>query len=435
MIRTSKLASSIQPSATLAAGAKARELKAKGVTVYDFSLGEPDFDTPKHICDAADKAVRAGQTHYTPSAGTAEARKAVAAWYGKVHGLAVGPENVILSNGAKQSIHNALAATVGPGDEVIIPTPYWVSYSDLVKMTGAAAVLVDATFESGFKMTPAQLRSAITPRTRLLMLNSPCNPTGTVYTRAELEALVDVFGETDAAILSDEIYEQLTFGDSKPTCVATLRPGLKDRVITVSGASKSYAMTGWRMGWAVAPAAVVKAMDTIQSQETSCPSSVSQAALIAALEGPQGCVAEMRAEFAARRDLVFGRLKAMPGVQTFTPDGAFYAFFRVADHFGKTFGGVNVTDSLGFCAALLEQAHVNLVPGSAFGAEGFVRMSFATDRQTLDAGLTRLAEWLATGGGRGGAGSAGPGVGPLARAGGPPPPGPPYGFRLCQFST
>jgi aspartate aminotransferase len=397
MIRTSQLAASIQPSATLAAGAKARELRAKGLTVYDFSLGEPDFDTPKHIADAADKAVRAGQTHYTPSAGTAEARKAVAAWYGRYHGLTVGPENVILSNGSKHSLHNALAATVGPGDEVVIPTPYWVSYSDLVKMTGATAVLVETTYESGFKMSPAQLRAAITQRTRLLMLNSPCNPTGSTYTRAELESLVDVVGETDMAILSDEIYEQLTYGGAKPTCVATLRPGLKDRVITTSGASKSYAMTGWRIGWAVAPAAVVKAMDTIQSQETSCPSSISQAALIAALEGPQDCVAEMRAEFAARRDLVFARLNAMPGIQTFTPDGAFYAFFRVADHFGKMFGGAKVADSLGFCAALLEQAQVNLVPGSAFGAEGFVRMSFATDRKTLDAGLTRLAEWLMTG--------------------------------------
>ena len=397
MIRISKLAASVQPSATLAAGAKARQLKAAGVKVYDFSLGEPDFDTPKHICQAAEKAALGGQTHYTPTSGTAEVKAAIVRWYKKIHGYEFGPENVIVSNGAKHSIHNTLAATVGPGDEVIIPTPYWVSYSDLVSMTGAAPVLVTTTAASGFKMTPQQLKSAITPRTRMLMLNSPCNPTGTVYSRAELEAIVDVTLGTEAAILSDEIYEQLTYGDAKPTCVATLRPELKDRTITISGASKSYAMTGWRMGWAIAPAAVVKAMDTIQSQETSCPSSVSQAALIAALDGPQDCVAEMRTEFAARRELTVSLLRQIPGVTLPVPDGAFYAFFDVSSYFGKTFGDRKVTDSLSFCTALLEQAHVNLVPGSAFGAEGFVRMSFATSRKTIEEGVARLKEWLATG--------------------------------------
>jgi aspartate aminotransferase len=394
MIRTSKLAGSIQPSATIAAGAKARQLRAAGVTVYDFGLGEPDFHTPRHICEAAAKAALDGQTHYTPAGGTAEVKAAIARWYRKQYGYEFGAENVIVSNGAKHSIHNALAATVGPGDEVVIPTPYWVSYSDLVSMTGAAPVLVHTTAASGFKMSPDQLRAALSPRTRMLMLNSPNNPTGSVYTRAELEALVDALQDADAAILSDEIYEQLTYGDAKPTCTALLRPWLRDRTITVSGASKSYAMTGWRMGWAIGPAAVVKAMDTIQSQETSCPSSISQAALIAALDGPQECVAEMRREFAARRGLTVSRLQAMPGLSLPVPDGAFYAFFDVSGYFGKTFGDKKVTDSVGFCTALLEQAHVNLVPGSAFGAEGFARMSFACGRQTIEAGLARLAEWL-----------------------------------------
>lgn len=397
MIRISKMAAAVQPSATIAAAAKARELKAAGVKVFDFSLGEPDFDTPKHICEAATEAMAKGQTHYTPSAGTAEVKKAIARWYGKVHGFECGPEHVIVSNGAKHSIHNTLAATCGPGDEVIIPTPYWVSYADLVKMVGATPVLVDTTLESGFKMTPKQFQAAVTSKSRLLMLNSPCNPTGTVYSRAELEALVDVVLTTDIAILSDEIYEQLTYGDAKPTCVAGLRPGLRERTITVSGASKSYAMTGWRMGWAVAPVPVVKAMDNVQSQETSCPSSVSQAALIAALDGPQDCVAEMRAEFAARRELTFGLLKQIPGVKSGNPEGAFYAFFDVTAHFGKTFGDKKVTDSMSFCAALLEQAHVNLVPGSAFGCEGFVRLSFATNRETITGGLARLKDWLAGG--------------------------------------
>ena len=397
MIRISKLAASIQPSATIAAGTKARQLRAAGVKVFDFSLGEPDFNTPKHICEAAERAALGGQTHYTPTAGTAEVKAAVARWYKTVHGFEFGHENVIVSNGAKQSLHNALVATCGPGDEVIIPAPYWVSYSDLVSMTGATPVIVQTTFESGFKMSAAQLKAALTKNTRMLMLNSPSNPTGTVYSRAELEALVDVVLTTEASILSDEIYEQLTYGEAKPTCVAMLRPGLKDRTITVSGASKSYAMTGWRMGWAIAPAAAVKAMDTIQSQETSCPSSVSQAALIAALDGPQECVAEMRKEFAARRELTLGLLRAIPGLKIPNPEGAFYAYFDVSSYFGKAFGSAKITDSMAFCSALLEQAHVNLVPGAAFGTEGFARMSFATSRETIQAGLAKLKEWLATG--------------------------------------
>jgi aspartate aminotransferase len=398
MIRISQLAASVKPSATLAAGAKARQLKASGVKVFDFSLGEPDFTTPQHICNAAEKAALGGQTHYTPTSGTPEVKAAICRWYKSYHGLGCGPENVIVSNGAKHSIHNTLAAIVGPGDEVVIPSPYWVSYSDLVCMTGAMPVLVHTTPGSGFKMSPAQLKAAITPKTRLLMMNSPCNPTGTVYTRSELEALVDVLlANSEAAILSDEIYEQLTFGTVKPTCIATLRPALKDRIITISGASKSYAMTGWRMGWAIAPPAVIKAMDTIQSQETSCPSSVSQAALVAALDGPQDCVAQMRTEFAARKVLTWKLLGAMPGVKLPPADGAFYAFFDVSAYFGKSFGGKPVTDSISFCNTLLEQAHVNLVPGIAFGAEGFVRMSFATSREAIEGGLACLAAWLATG--------------------------------------
>ncbi|MBX3400128.1 MAG: pyridoxal phosphate-dependent aminotransferase [Gemmataceae bacterium] len=399
MIRVSRLADSVKPSATLAAGAKARELKAKGITVYDFSLGEPDFNTPKHICDAATEAMAKGQTHYTPAGGTAELKKAIAKWYGRTYGFECGPDHVLVSNGAKHSIHNALAATVGPGDEVIIPAPYWVSYSDLVSMTGASYVLVPTTLAAGFKMTPAQLKAAITPKTRLVMINSPSNPTGAVYTKGELEALVDVvIQHPDVNILSDEIYEQLCYGNAKPTCIVTLRPELRERTITISGASKSYAMTGWRIGWTVAPAHLVKAMDNVQSQETSCPSSVSQAAMVVALESPESakCIADMHAEFSIRRDLVTKLLKEIPGLKVFDAEGAFYAFFDVSDYFGKSFGGVKVVDSMSFCTALLEQAHVNLVPGIAFGAEGFVRMSFATGRPTIEAGLAKLKSWLAS---------------------------------------
>jgi aspartate aminotransferase len=393
-IPISRMAAAVQPSATLAAGAKARQMRAEGINVFDFSLGEPDFATPEHICQAAANAMQAGQTHYTPASGTAELRAAVARLYQKTYSLRVAPEQVLISNGAKHSIHNALAATVGPGDEVIIPTPYWVSYSDLVEMTGARYLLVPTTHESGFKMSPAQLRAAITPRSKLLMLNSPSNPTGTVYSRQELQALADVVLDSSLAVLSDEIYERLVFGDARATCFAALRPELAERTITISGASKTYAMTGWRAGWALGPAAVVKAMGNVQSQQTGCPCSVSQAAALAALEGDQDCVERMRREFEARRDLVCRRLSAMPGVRCPTPGGAFYAFFNVAGHFGRTLGGKKVGDSLAFCQAALESAHVNLVPGSAFGAEGYVRLSFAASREQLTGGLDRLEQLL-----------------------------------------
>jgi aspartate aminotransferase len=388
------MAAAVQPSATLAAGAKARQLKAEGVHVFDFSLGEPDFPTPEHICRAAAKAMQDGHTHYTPAAGIPELRSAVTAYYQKRYGLKCTAEQVVISNGAKHSLHNALAAVCGPGDDVIIPTPYWVSYSDLVQMTGAAYVLVETKRESGFKMTPAQLRGALTPRTRLVMLNSPCNPTGTVYTRQELEALAEVILATDAAVLSDEIYEQLVFGEARATCFATLRPGLAERTITISGVSKTYAMTGWRMGWAVGPLQVIKAMANVQSQQTSNPCSISQYAALAALQGDQQCVEIMRREFEARRDLVCRRLSAMPGIVCPIPGGAFYAFFNVAGHFGRTLSGKKIIDSAGFCQAALESAHVNLVPGSAFGAEGFVRLSFAASREQINGGLDQLENLL-----------------------------------------
>jgi aspartate aminotransferase len=393
MIPISKMAAAVQTSATLAAGAKARKLKADGIQVFDFSLGEPDFNTPEHICKAAYQAMKDGHTHYTPAAGIQELRAAIAKIYRK-SGLEITPEQVIVSNGAKHSLHNALATLVGPGDEVIIPAPYWVSYSDLVQMTGASFVLVPTTAASGFKMTPQQLQKAISPRSRLVMLNSPSNPTGTVYSRQELEALADVVLGSNLAAISDEIYEKLVFGDAKATCFATLRPGLAERTITVSGVSKSYAMTGWRMGWAVGPLHAVKAMSNVQSQETSSPSTISQYAALAALEGDQQCVEAMRREFEVRRDLVVRRLAELPGVRCMTPQGAFYAFFDVSAHFGKTLGGQRVSDSASFCQVTLEVAHVNLVPGSAFGAEGYCRLSFATSRDQINGGLDKLAGLL-----------------------------------------
>jgi aspartate aminotransferase len=390
----SQRAAQIEPSATIAAAQRAKQLKADGIHVYDFTLGEPDFATPKHICEAAAAAVAKGQTHYTPSSGIPELRRAIAQRYTQLLGVECKPNQVIVSNGAKHSLHNVLTVLCGPGDEVVIPAPYWVSYSELVKLTGAVPRVLQTQATNGFKLTPTQLREAITPATRLLMLNSPCNPTGSVYSPDELRALAAVVLDSNVAVLSDEIYEHLVYGDAKAVAFVSLDSRLVDRTVTVSGVSKSYAMTGWRIGWSVSPPKVAEAMDSLQSQETSNPCSVSQYAALAAVAGDQTCVAEMRAEFARRREFVLGRLRSMKGVSVIEPDGAFYAFFSVRDHFGRTLGGRVVNDSASFCAAALESAHVAFVAGSAFGAEGYVRMSFAADMQQLEQGLDRLESLL-----------------------------------------
>jgi aspartate aminotransferase len=384
----------IAPSATLAMGAEAKRLKAKGIDVLDFALGEPDFATPTNIQEAAFEAIRSGQTHYTPPAGIPELRQALADLYTRTKSLVTEPGQVIISNGAKQSIHNALMAVCGPGDEVVIPAPYWVSYSDLVKLTGATPVVITTTEKAEFKLTPAQLLAAITPRTKLLMINSPSNPTGVVYERSELAALADALLQTEVGVLSDEIYEQLTYGHAQPTCFAALRPGLADRTITISGVSKTYAMTGWRIGWAIAPLAVAKFMGDLQSQETSNPCSVSQWAALEAITGPQDSVGAMKAQFQQRRDYVLQRIDELPGVTCLPPGGAFYAFMNIAEHLGRTLGGTKIVDSTSFCMTALSEARVALVMGSAFGAEGYARLSFATDIGTLGQGFDALTQFL-----------------------------------------
>jgi aspartate aminotransferase len=384
----------IAPSATLAMAAEAKRLKAAGAAVLDFALGEPDFNTPGNIQEAAFRAIRSGLTHYTPPAGIPELREAVADHYTRHHQLPTKAAQTVISNGAKHSIHNALMAVCGPGDEVIIPAPYWVSYADLVKLTGATPVVIPTTEESGFKLSPEQFLAAVTPRTKLLMINSPSNPTGVVYDRGELEALADAVLDTPAGVLSDEIYEQLTYGDARPTCFATLRPGLAERTITVSGVSKTYAMTGWRIGWAIAPLAVAKFMGDLQSQETSNPCSVSQYAALEAITGPQESVAEMKRHFARRREYVLERIGDLPEVSCVPPGGAFYAYMNVSAHFGRTLGGERVDDSTSFCLTALAKAQVALVMGSAFGSEGYARLSFATDLTTLEKGFDSLGTFL-----------------------------------------
>jgi aspartate aminotransferase len=384
----------IAPSATLAMGAAAKKLKGQGIAVMDFALGEPDFNTPQNIQEAAIKAMRCGQTKYTPPAGTNELREAVAAHYTS-RGLPTKMAQVIISNGAKHSIHNALMAVTGPGDEVIIPAPYWVSYADLVRLTGATPVIVNCPESQGFKMTADQFRAAVTPRSKLLMINSPSNPTGSVYTRPEMESLADSILETNVGVLSDEIYEALTYGDAQAHIFATLRPGLADRTITISGVSKSYSMTGWRIGWSVSTEPVAKFMGDLQSQETSNPCSISQAAALEAVVGPQDEVARMLEAFTQRRAYVLDRISKLPGVTCTPPDGAFYAYMNVSSHFGRTLGGKLINNSTDFCMTALEAAHVALVMGSAFGSEGYARMSFATDLDTIGRGFDALEKFLA----------------------------------------
>ncbi|MCA9038813.1 MAG: pyridoxal phosphate-dependent aminotransferase [Planctomycetaceae bacterium] len=385
----------IKPSATIAAAAEAKQLKSTGVKVYEFTLGEPDFVTPDHICEAARQAMQAGHTHYTPVAGILELRQAVVDAYKRDHGLKYTPEQVVCSNGAKHSIHNVLTALCGPGDEVIIPTPYWVSYSDLVEIAGATPVLVDTTEESGFCLSAEQFEAAITDKTRLLMLNNPCNPTGAAYPVDQLEAIARVAVKHQIPVLSDEIYEKLIYDGYEFRSFATFGEDVKDLTIIVNGVSKAYAMTGWRMGWTLAPLEISKAMSKLQSQETSCPSSITQYATVAALNGPQECVTDMLREFSKRREYVLGRLRALPDVTFAEPGGAFYAFFNVSAYFGKPLGGGTVVnDATEFCSALLNEGHVALVTGDAFGAPGYVRLSFATDMETLSGGLDRLESFL-----------------------------------------
>ena len=382
----------LEPSATLAMAARASAMAAAGVPVVDLSVGEPDFPTPAHICAAAEAAIRGGRTKYTPAAGIPDLRKAVAVDYARRTGLAVTPAQVVVSNGAKHALHNVFTAVLDPGDEVIVPTPYWVSYAELIKLSGATPVLLPTRLEDDFKLHPDALRAALTPATRMLLLCTPSNPTGVVYSADELRGLADVAIEADLAVVSDEIYDQLVFDGGSAVSFPTLRPGLESRTVVVAGVSKTYSMTGWRIGWTIAPEPLSKAIGNLQSQETSNPCSVSQHAAVAALSGPQECVAEMCRAFERRRDLVAHRLAALPGVRLPRIGGAFYAFFDIQPILRR--GRDGITTSMQWCEALLEREHVALVAGSAFGAEGHVRMSFAASEEKLAEGIDRIARFI-----------------------------------------
>ena len=394
-IETAKIVQGLEPSATLAMSAKAKELKAQGKAVYDLSLGEPDFATPRHICEAATAAMKAGLTKYTVSSGIPELKKAVAEKYTADYGLHCEPAQIVIANGAKHALHNVFFTTLNPGDEVIIPAPYWVSYAELVKLSGAVPVIIQTEESQNFKMSAKQFEKAITPKTRMLLLCSPSNPTGAVYHRSELETIVDIVLKHDNLfVVADEIYDKLVYGGSKFASFPTLHEGLHGRTIVVNGVSKTYAMTGWRIGWTLSPVNVAKKIGELQSQEASNPCSISQYAALAALKGPQDCVASMLAAFTERRDYVTKRLAAIDGVSCSAMDGAFYAFFNVKKFLGCKLGGVQVDNSEQFCQELLTQKQVAMVMGSAFGCEGYVRASFAAGLDVLKAAFDRIEAFV-----------------------------------------
>ena len=383
-------ARNISPSPTLAVDAKAKALAAAGEDVCGFAAGEPDFDTPEHIKEACIAALKSGKTKYAPTPGIEPLRQAIADKYASDYGLKVAPSQVIVSPGGKFSCYLAILATCSPGDEVIIPAPYWVSYPEMVKLAGAKPVFVLADDTTGFRLTPAQLEAAITPRTRMLVLNSPSNPTGAVYSRAEMEAIVAVAMKHNLYILSDEIYEHLTYDGAKHVAPATFSKDVEARTIIVSGFAKTYAMTGWRLGTTVAPAPIAKAIAELQSQMTSNATTFAQFGALAALkerEKTQAALAQMLVAFDRRRKFLHAELNKIPGIKCLLAEGAFYLFPNISS-FGLS--------SEVFCTQLLDQKKVAAVHGSAFGAEGYLRLSYATSDEIIQKGVTRLAEFCAS---------------------------------------
>ena len=379
--------SELTPSLTLAIDSKAKALRAEGVDIYSFGAGEPDFDTPEHIKLAAIEALNAGFTKYTPSSGTAELRAAISEKFKRDNNLDYKPSEIIVSNGAKQSCFNAILAVCGEGDEVIIPAPFWLSYPEMVRLAGAEPVIVQTTQENDWKMTPQQFEEAMSPRTKMIIINSPGNPTGSVYTKEELRSIVEVAADEEIMILSDEIYESLTYDGAEHVSIASLTPEARDLTITVNGFSKAYAMTGWRIGYLGAPEKIAKAIDSLQSHSTSGPCSFAQKGAFAAITGDQQCVAEMREEFNIRREYIYQRLSAIPNVTAVKPKGAFYILANISK-LGMT--------STNFADRLLTKANVAVVPGIAFGDDRVVRFSYATGLDVIKPGLDRFEEFCKT---------------------------------------
>lgn len=378
---------SVQPSVTLAITAKAKAMKADGVDVCSFTAGEPDFDTPIHIREAAKQALDQGKTRYGPAAGEPKLREAIAARLQQDDDLCYGPENIIVTNGGKHSLFNLMLAMIQEGDEVIIPAPYWVSYPEMVKLAGGTPVIVPTDTSTGLRITPEALKQAITPRTKLFVLNSPANPTGMVYTPEEIRALAKVVDDHDIWVVSDEIYSKILYDGATHLSIGAVSPATFSRTIISSGFAKAYAMTGWRIGFLAGPAELIKTAATIQGHSTSNVCTFAQYGAIAACEGPQDCVQEMVSAFAERRRFLLDAIASIPGLSCPTPNGAFYSFLNIS----KT--GLT---SLEFCDQLLEEQQVAVIPGGAFGADDHVRISYATDLATLKTGFDRIAAFVAS---------------------------------------
>jgi aspartate aminotransferase len=375
----------VPPSLTLAIAAKAKALKAEGIDVCSFSAGEPDFDTPAHIKAAAEKALQEGKTKYGPAAGEPKLREAIARKLREDNGLCYNAENVIVTNGGKHSLFNLMLALIEAGDEVIIPAPYWLSYPEMVKLAEGTPVIVSTDVSSGYKITPDQLRSAITPKTKLFVLNSPSNPTGMIYTPEEIKALAEVVVENNIWVVSDEIYEKILYDGAEHLSIGAIGAEIFDRTIISNGFAKAYSMTGWRLGYLAGPVELIKAATTIQSHSTSNVCTFAQYGAIAALEGSQDCVEEMCQAFAARRQVMLDRLNAIPGLMCPKPDGAFYMFPDISQTGMK---------SMEFCNALLESHQVAVVPGIAFGADDCIRLSYATDMASIEKGMDRVEKFV-----------------------------------------
>jgi aspartate aminotransferase len=384
----------IKPSPTLAMNAKALSMRQAGIDVISFGVGEPDFDTPRHICEEAVRAMEEGFTRYTAVGGIPELKDAIVEKFQDENGLRYDRDEVMVSCGGKHVLYNLAQATLNPGDEVIIPAPYWVSYPPIVVLSGGKPVIVETKESEDFKLSPQALEDVITPRTKLLILNSPSNPTGSVYTQSELEALAEVVLRRDIWVVSDDIYEKLIF-DGKPFfCIAQAGEEIKSRTFVVNGVSKAYAMTGWRIGYVGGAREVIAAMTKVQSQSTSNPNSIAQRAAVAALKGPQDLIQNMMEAFDERRTFLVEQLNSLPGVRCNMPAGAFYAFPNLGSYFGENLAGRNIEGSAALCEYLLTEARVALVPGVAFGTDDFIRFSFATGMEMIKKGLERVKEAL-----------------------------------------
>lgn len=394
MMKLSERMSQIQPSPTLTINTKAKALRAAGVDVISFGVGEPDFDTPEHICLAAFDAIKEGFTRYTPVGGIDELKDAIITDFQRSYGLSYGREEIVVSCGGKHSLYNLAQVLFDPGDEVLIPAPYWVSYPDIVRLADAVPVIVPTYEEDQFKLRPEVLKEAITAKSKGLILNSPSNPTGTTYTREELEKLAPVVLQHGLPVISDDIYYRILFQGQPWVNLSMVGDDLRKQTIIVNGVSKTYAMTGWRIGYLAGPAEVVGAVTKIQSQSTSNPNSIAQKAAVAALTGPQHCVDEMVKAFEKRRDHMTSRLESLPGVRVIRPTGTFYIFANFSSYYGRAYDDQVIGGSLDLSAYLMDKVHLAVVPGVAFGEDNCLRFSFAISMEQIDQGMDRLSEAL-----------------------------------------